>query len=194
MSALSAVPEVLNGAIEVTQNVVELGNKFDIAKGAIQIVGNVADSFAPFVPLIGAATAAISAVVSIYEQAECNKKIISALCDRTKLAECAVDTLQRRKKFYEKNFKRQEWYNAFNRFVNVLEDIRKFAEKISTIHGCKKYFMSYSIKNQFEELSKRYDEVMKDLNFTLAISNEEQRRFDNECLMEDVAEMKEVSF
>ena len=35
---------------------------------------------------------------------------------------------------------------------------------------------------------------MKDLNFTLAVSNEEQRRYDNECLMDDVAEMREVSF
>ncbi|PKY60173.1 hypothetical protein RhiirA4_483570 [Rhizophagus irregularis] len=188
---LSATPEILNGTIEVTKSVVDLGSKLDIAKGALQVVGNAADSITPFIPLIGLATTIINEVISIYQQAEYNKKIISALYDRTKLAEYAVDTLQRRKKFYESNFKRQDWYDAFNRFVDVLKDIRNFAKEISTIRGYQKYLKSYSIKDKFEELSVKYDTVMKDLNFTLAVSNEEQRRYDNECLMDDVAEMKE---
>ncbi|CAB4392279.1 unnamed protein product [Rhizophagus irregularis] len=188
---LSATPEILNGTIEVTKSVVELGSKLDIAKGALQVVGNAADSITPFIPLIGLATTIINEVISIYQQAEYNKKIISALYDRTKLAEYAVDTLQRRKKFYESNFKRQDWYDAFNRFVDVLKDIRNFAKEISTIRGYQKYLKSYSIKDKFEELSVKYDTVMKDLNFTLAVSNEEQRRYDNECLMDDVAEMRE---
>ncbi|CAG8778220.1 14116_t:CDS:2, partial [Rhizophagus irregularis] len=105
--------------------------------------------------------------------------------------EYAVDTLQRRKKFYESNFKRQDWYDAFNRFVDVLKDIKNFAKEISTIRGYQKYLKSYSFKDKFEELSVKYDTVMKDLNFILTFSNEEQRRYDNECLMDDVAEMKE---
>jgi hypothetical protein len=180
--------------IEITKSVVKLGNKLNTAKGALQKVGNAADSIIPFIPLIRTATSIINEVMSIYQQAEYNKKIIGALCDRTKLAEYAVDTLQRRKKFYENNFKRQEWYYAFNRFVNVLKDIKNFAKEISTIRGYLKYLKSYPIKDKFEELSVKYDNVMKDLNFTLAVSNEEQRRYDNICLLEDVAEMEKVSF
>ncbi|CAG8660901.1 10318_t:CDS:1, partial [Rhizophagus irregularis] len=59
------------------------------------------DPIIPFIPLIGAVTTIINEVISIYQHTEYNKKIISALYDRTKLAEYAVDTLQRRKKFYE---------------------------------------------------------------------------------------------
>ncbi|GBB84099.1 hypothetical protein RclHR1_10730002 [Rhizophagus clarus] len=188
---LQAAPEILNGTIEVTKSVVELGSKLDVAKGALQVIGNAADSITPFIPLISVATTLISEVISIYQTAEYNKKIISALYDRTKLAEFAVDTLQRRKKYYEDNFKRQDWYDAFNRFVDVLKDIKTFAKEISTIRGYQKYLKSYSIKDKFQELSTKYDVVMKDLNFTMAISNEEQRRYDNDCLMEDVAEMKE---
>ncbi|CAB4483702.1 unnamed protein product [Rhizophagus irregularis] len=149
------------------------------------------DPIIPFIPLIGAVTTIINEVISIYQHTEYNKKIISALYDRTKLAEYAVDTLQRRKKFYESNFKRQDWYDAFNRFVDVLKDIKNFAKEISTIRGYQKYLKSYSFKDKFEELSVKYDTVMKDLNFILTFSNEEQRRYDNECLMDDVAEMKE---
>ncbi|CAB4412875.1 unnamed protein product [Rhizophagus irregularis] len=149
------------------------------------------DPIIPFIPLIGAATTIINEVISIYQHTEYNKKIISALYDRTKLAEYAVDTLQRRKKFYESNFKRQDWYDAFNRFVDVLKDIKNFAKEISTIRGYQKYLKSYSFKDKFEELSVKYDTVMKDLNFILTFSNEEQRRYDNECLMDDIAEMKE---
>ncbi|CAB4392293.1 unnamed protein product [Rhizophagus irregularis] len=149
------------------------------------------DPIIPFIPLIGAVTTIINEVISIYQHTEYNKKIISALYDRTKLAEYAVDTLQRRKKFYESNFKRQDWYDAFNRFVDVLKDIKNFAKEISTIRGYQKYLKSYSFKDKFEELSVKYDTVMKDLNFILTFSNEEQRRYDNECLMDDIAEMKE---
>ncbi|RGB37283.1 hypothetical protein C1646_813479 [Rhizophagus diaphanus] len=124
--------------------------------------------------LISSATTIINEVISIYQQAEYNKKIISALYGRTKLAEHAVDTLQRRK--------------------NFMKDIRNFAKEISTIRDYQKYFKSYSIKDKFEELSVKYDTVMKDLNFTLAFSNEEHRRYDNECLMDDVSEMRIVEW
>jgi hypothetical protein len=191
-SAVEAAPDILVGTVEVTKSVMEIGDKLNIAKGALQMVGNAADAFAPFIPLVGAATTLISEIIGIYQQAQYNKKIITALYDRAKLAEYAVETLQRRKKLNENKFKNQEWYNAFNRFVDVLKEIKSFAKEISTVRGYQKYLKSFTIKDKFEELTENYDIVMKDLSFTIAISNDEQRRFDHECLMEDVAEMKQV--
>src|SRR6266540_5083684 len=186
--SIATTPEILAGAVEVTKSVVAASEMLNIAKGTLQVVGAVADSITPFLPLIGAATTIISEIISIYQQAEYNRKIVSALYDRTKLAEFAIDTLQRRKKLHEKDFKDQEWYNAFNRFVYVLKEIRNFAKEVSTLRGYQKCFKSHTVKERFESLTKDYDNVMKDLNFTLAIANDEQRRYDNECLMEDIAE------
>src|SRR5688572_7106196 len=107
----------------------------NMAKETLQVVGAAADAITPFIPLIGAATSVINEIITIYQQAEYNKKIVSALYDRTKLAEFAVDTLQRRKKMHEKDFKNQEWYDAFNRFVYVLKEIRNFAREVSTLRG-----------------------------------------------------------
>src|SRR5688572_23775177 len=137
-SAIEATPHVLSGTVEVTKSVVEIGDGLNIVKGALQTVGNAADAFAPFIPLVGAATAFISEIINVYQQAQYNKKIISALYDRAKLAEYAVDTLQRRKKINESKFKNQEWYNAFNRFVDVLKEIKNFSKEISTIRGYQK--------------------------------------------------------
>ncbi|CAG8577694.1 12740_t:CDS:2 [Funneliformis caledonium] len=186
---VSATPEVLNGAIEVAQSAAIVIDKLDMAQGAIKFVGNIADTMGPFLPLIGTATMIISEMITIYKEAKSNKNIVSALYDRTRLAEFAIDTLQRRRKLLGKDFKNQEWYKAFNRFVYVLEEIKIFSKEVSTLHGCKKYFKTNSVKERFETLTNDYDQVMKDLNFTMAIANEEQRRYDNECLKEDMSEM-----
>lgn len=184
---------VLSGEIEETNSVVEVSNKLKIAKETFQVISNAAEAITPFIPLIGAATKLISDIIAIYNQAECNRRIISALYNRAKLAEYAVETLQQRKKLHEEDFKNQEWYDAFNRFVDILKEIRNFSKELSSIRGYQKYFKCYSIKDRFEEIANDYDNVMKALNFTMAVADEEQRRYDNECLMDEVAGMKNVS-
>jgi hypothetical protein len=57
--------------------------------------------------------------------------------------------------------------------MNVLKNIRNFAKTISTIYGYLKCLKSYSIIDKFKELSVKYDNIIKDLNFTLAVSNKE---------------------
>ncbi|CAG8505821.1 12566_t:CDS:2 [Funneliformis caledonium] len=188
-SAIAATPNALNGAVEIVNSVVTIGDALNIAKGTLQCIGTAADAITPFIPLIGAATTIISDIIIIYQQAAYNKKIVSALYDRTRYAELAIETLQRRKKLHEKDFRSQEWYDAFNRFVDVLKEIRTFAKEVSCLRGYKKYFKSFTVKERFEALTNSYDVVMKDLNFTMAVANEEQRRYDNECLMDDVSEM-----
>jgi len=94
----------------------------------------------------------------------------------------------------EKDLKNQEWYNAFNRFVDNLEEIKTFVKEVSSLHGYKKYLKSSLVKEKFDQLTNDYDNIMKDLHFTMVVSNEEQRLYDNECLMEDIAEMSKVSY
>ncbi len=179
---LTVTPECLGEAVETTT---EIG---------IKVAGAAADALTPYLPLIGLATTFIGEIINIYQQAEYNKNIVSALYDRAKSAELAVDTLQRRKKLREKDLKNQEWYNAFNRFVDNLEEIKTFVKEVSSLHGYKKYLKSSLVKEKFDQLTNDYDNIMKDLHFTMVVSNEEQRLYDNECLMEDIAEMSKVSY
>ncbi|GBB98569.1 hypothetical protein RclHR1_32650002, partial [Rhizophagus clarus] len=161
-----AAPKVLSEAIEVTNTVVEI-KKLNIAKGSYQLIGNIVSAITPFISLIEVATALIIKIIDIYKQAEFNKKIIGLLYSRAKLVEYAINTLQQRKKLYEKDFKTQEWYDAFNRFVYVLKEISIFSEEISSIRGFQKYLKSYSIKDRFEQIAKDYDKAMNDLKFTM---------------------------
>src|SRR5688572_3166842 len=107
---ITTAPKVLSGAAEVKNSVTEISNKLDVAEEACQVIGNTDSAITPFIPLIDVATALISKIIDIYKQAKCNKKIIGALYSRVKLAECAIDTLQQRKKLHEKDFKSQRWY------------------------------------------------------------------------------------
>ncbi|CAI2167501.1 17534_t:CDS:2 [Funneliformis geosporum] len=185
---IEATPEVLNRAVEVTQSVVNVGEQLGVAKGALKVAGSITDAITPFLPLISSATSIIGEMMIIYKQAECNENIVGALYYRTKQAEFAIETLRRRKKI-QNEVNGQSWYKAFNRFVYVLSEIRNFAKKVASTHGFKKYFESYSIKDKFEQLTNDYDLVMKELNFTMVIANEEQRRYDSECIREDIGEM-----
>ena len=89
----------------------------------------------------------------------------------------------------EDKFRDNEYYRAFNRFIYVLKEIVNFAANISNIHVFKKYTKAYFIKDKFEKLTNDYDVAMKDLHFTIAVSNEERRESDSEALEKDLAEM-----
>ena len=90
------------------------------------------------------------------------KKICNLLLDRARLAEIAIDSLIRKRKENEQNFKDQVWYDAFSRFVDVLDKLKDFAKEISKLKK--------SIKERFDELTKEFDDIMYDLNFTMAIA------------------------
>jgi len=134
----------------------------------------------------------ISELINIYETAQYNKKICNSLLDRARIAEIAIDNLIRRRKENEQKFKDQVWYEAFSRFVEVLEKLKVFADKISKLKGIKQYVKAGSIKERFENLTKEFDVTMNDLNFTMAIANEQQRQIDQKSLKDDLAETSRV--
>src|SRR5581483_10499414 len=92
----------------------------------------------------------------------------------------------------ESKFRDKEYYKAFLRFVDVMKKIKSFIKDVSQIQGFKKYVKASLIKDKFHSLVREFEAVMNDLNFTMAIANEEQRRLDQESLNEDIREMNNV--
>ncbi|EXX53753.1 uncharacterized protein OCT59_028458 [Rhizophagus irregularis] len=155
----------------------------------IKIAGATGEAIGPYLPLIKVAIDLIIKIIDIYETAEYNKNICETLVNRVKLTETAINTLQRRKQKNEDKLRDEGYYKAFNRFIYVLTEIKEFAAEITNIHGFRKYTRAYFVKENFHKLTNDYDIAMKDLHFTIAIANEEQRKIDEEALKEDLAEM-----
>ncbi|CAI2170749.1 13593_t:CDS:2 [Funneliformis geosporum] len=184
-SAIKATPEFIAGATEVAIGFSSL----EITKASLGAVGTVGEAIKPFIPLIAAVTSIIGEVVKIYENVEYNKKICNALMDRVQIADGAIKILNRRKQENEKNFRNEEYYKAFVKFTDVMTRIKDFIKDVSQLQGYKKYLHASSIKDKFSNLVNDFEIVMKDLNFTMTIANEEQRKIDQQALTEDIAEM-----
>ncbi|RGB29756.1 kinase-like domain-containing protein [Rhizophagus diaphanus] len=118
-------------------------------------------------------------------------KIGIQLYNRAKLAEFVIDQLIRRRKENIKNFKNFSWYKSFERLIEILTKIKIFVEKISQLHEIKKFSKVKNIKERFDILINEYDNVMMDLNFTMAITNEQQRKIDHENLKDNLSEIIE---
>src|ERR1043166_5137265 len=157
-------------------------SKFKIVVAAGGAIGR-------FMPLIEKAMLLICEIIDIYETAEYNQNICETLVGRVKLAENAIDTLKRRRQKNENKFRDNEYYKAFNRFIYVLEEIKEFTADISNIHGFRKFAEAYFVKEKFQKLTNSYDVAMKDLHFTMAVADAEQRRIEAEALEEDLSEM-----
>ncbi|CAB4410187.1 unnamed protein product [Rhizophagus irregularis] len=188
-TAIENTPEVVAAAAEFAGSVADLGNSLDIAKATLGAVGTVGEAIKPFVPLIAVVTTVISEIITIYEDAQYNKKICNALMDRVQTAESAIKTLNRRKQENEKNFLSKEYYKAFVKFTDVMKKIKDFIRDISQLQGYKKFIHASSIKDKFNHLVDEFDTVMSDLHFTLTVANEVQREIDQKALADDIAEM-----
>lgn len=193
-TTIRATPEAVAAAAEFTGSVADLGNSLDIAKATLGAVGTVGEAIKPFVPLIAVVTVVIGEIISIYEDAQYNKKICNALMDRVQTAESAIKTLNRRKQENEKNFLSKGYYKAFVKFTDVMKRIKEFIRDISQLQGYKKFIHAGSIKEKFNHLVDEFDTVMSDLHFTMTVDNEVQREIDQKALADDIAEMTKVIY
>ncbi|UZN99789.1 uncharacterized protein OCT59_001055 [Rhizophagus irregularis] len=128
-------------------------------------------------PLIQMATNIIKNIVEIREEAEYNKKICNALAERVEIARVPMELLKVRKKEKEKELRNESYYNAFYKFIYVLEEIEKYTKEISKYHGFRKYVKAISVKEKFIKLTEKYDNAMKDLHFAVRVDNEEYETF-----------------
>ncbi|CAG8443961.1 6766_t:CDS:2 [Dentiscutata heterogama] len=155
--------------------------------GAVQTVG---DAITPFIPLFTMVANVLKQMLDIYDNAKCNEKICAALLDRVEIAQTAVKSLQRKYQANEKNFRNQDYYHAWVRFVNVLENIRKFAKEVTQLTYYQKFINANAVKEAFEKNIKEFEEVCGDLNFTMAMYNAEQREIEAQNVAEDLEILK----
>ncbi|CAG8671651.1 1859_t:CDS:2 [Dentiscutata erythropus] len=149
--------ETLKMVLENAQSIVTLGTNSDILKNSLNVVGKLADTVQPFVPLISTVFVVVS--------------------------EINVEILQFQPKICD--------HKAFYRFVEVLKKIKNFINNVSNLSGWKKYATTNSVQETFTKLISEFDQSMNDLHFTITISNEEQRKLDQENLNADFEEMKQ---
>jgi len=117
-----------------------------------------------YVPLIAIFTKIISKINRIYEEAQYNKKICNALMDRVEMADIAIKTL---------SFRNQNYYNALNRLIDVMREIKDFMKDIFQLQDSTKFLDSLgSIEDRFSNLINKFEIVMKDLNFTMIIDQQ----------------------
>ncbi|RHZ75819.1 hypothetical protein Glove_209g128 [Diversispora epigaea] len=161
------------------------GSKSDYVKISMTI-GEVVK---PFVPLIESVTIVISEIIAVYETVQYNKKICNSLMDRVTAADASINTLKRRQTENEKNFRNQEYYKSFIRFVDIMKQIKKFIVDVSNLHKYQKFLHSGSVKERFDSLANDFKAVMSELHFTMAIADEEQRKLDQSALESDIADM-----
>ncbi|CAG8437797.1 9683_t:CDS:2 [Scutellospora calospora] len=167
-------------------------NNMDSAKGACNIAGRVIDIVAPYIPLFDIATKLIKEIIDIHDAAQYNKHICARLMDRVIDAQGAIEKLKRTKKINEEKFKDERFYKTFQRFTNILDDIKEFEIKLSKMGSFKKNIEANLIRDKFINLTKEFDSTMNDLSFSLMIENEEKRRKDAESLKEDFEEMEKI--
>ncbi|CAG8681208.1 10971_t:CDS:2 [Funneliformis caledonium] len=131
-----------------------VGDHFKLALGT---VGTLGEAVGPFLPLIAAVTTLTAQIVKAYENAQYNKKSCAALIQRVQAAEVAVQALNRRKQENEKNFRNQNYYFHFERFVATLRDIKGYIQDVTILSGYRKFISSGAIKERFQQLERKKD-------------------------------------
>ncbi|CAG8760047.1 11344_t:CDS:2, partial [Acaulospora morrowiae] len=169
----------------------EEGESFtiDYVENTLHLINAAGEAVQPFLPLITCVTGIINEIVYVYDNAKYNLKICNSLMDRVNAAEAAIKTLKRRKTENEKNFQNEGYYKTFLRFIDILKRIRNFIKDVSTLQSYKRVFNANTIRKKFEELINEFEVTMRDLHFAMAVTNEDQRKLDQQGLESDIAEM-----
>ncbi|KAF0411892.1 kinase-like protein [Gigaspora margarita] len=157
------------------------------------IADNVADGFQvfenavqPFLPFFQTVSTIIDSIMKAYKNGKCNQKICLALIDRVEIAQQAVKSLQRQQVENEELFRKQDYYDAWVRFITVLENINKFVKEVTQLSSLQKFLNANAVKDAFDKNIKEFEDVCKDLDFTLAIYDRNKRDVENKKIMEDI--------
>ena len=106
-------------------------NSLAVASTLSKEAAVVADTLAPFIPLIGEITQLVSDIINLYQTAEHNKRICGSLLSRATTAETAVNMLKIRRLENEEVFKSKEYYKNFQKLVTIIGKIKTFIEEVS---------------------------------------------------------------
>ncbi|CAG8647991.1 29326_t:CDS:2 [Racocetra persica] len=161
--------------------------KFNNMSSNIVVTAQVVDDIvSPFFPFFGTVTKVLKSLLEAYDNAKCNRKICSALIDRVEIARIAVKSLEREQLENEELFRNQDYYNAWVRFDIVLKNIEKFGKEVTQSPAWQGYIYAGSIKEAFDKNIKEFEEACRDLHFTLAIYNIQQREIESKKIIKDI--------
>ncbi|CAG8563955.1 28804_t:CDS:2 [Dentiscutata erythropus] len=170
-----------------------LSGEYEISSDSVidgfQVVG---DAVQPFLPLFQSVQTILDSIVKAYRNGKCNQKICLALIDRVEIAQQAVKSLQRQQMENEERFRKQDYYNAWIRFVTVLENINKFVKEVTQLSSLQKFLTANAVKDAFDKNIKEFEEVCKDLNFTLAVYDINKKDIENKKIMEDINVLNKI--
>ncbi|CAG8803619.1 1342_t:CDS:2, partial [Gigaspora margarita] len=132
------------------------------------------NTLSPIVPMLGVVVSLINEIFTIYENAQFNKRMSRSIIDRILSVETTIKFLKSQTK-YSENLQDLQHQESFVKFQATLT--------------FETFFCATNIKKEFIELMKEYETCMNDLNFTMIIIFNEQRRIDNDTLTDTLAKM-----
>ncbi|CAG8604706.1 12942_t:CDS:2 [Racocetra fulgida] len=175
---------------KIDDNNVHLGGEYEVNNSTVD---NIADGFQvvgeaaqPFLQFFQSVTTIVDSIMKAYKNGKCNQKICLALIDRVEIAQQAVKSLERQQMENEELFEKQDYYNAWVRFIVVLENINKFVKEVTQLSNLQKFLTANAVKEAFDKNIKEFEEVCRDLNFTLAIYDINKKDLENKRIMEDI--------
>ena len=121
-----------------------------------------------FLPLISEIGNSLNELIEIEQAAEHNQRTCKSLLQRVYAADLAVLELkvQRNKEFFSNRN-----YLCLQNLVNVITQVKKFAQEISQMKTVLKYIQARSIEKTFKELCKEFDSCINILNFTILVKD-----------------------
>ncbi|CAG8817954.1 22556_t:CDS:2, partial [Gigaspora rosea] len=130
----------------------------------------------PFTPLFNIITEIVGKMITIYEAAECSKKICSALLFRAEIAQTCIKNLQRKHHTNVKNFQNQEYYLTWVKFTNILKNIMIFSEEIAQLSWFRKYTNVNMVVDTFYANIVEFEDTCYDLDLTVVIYTKQREK------------------
>ncbi|KAF0552065.1 kinase-like protein [Gigaspora margarita] len=140
------------------------------------------------VPMLGVVISLINEIFKIYENAKFNKRMSMSIINRILSVETTIKFLKSQTK-YSENLQDLQHQESFVKFQATLRKIKMFVEKVTQLRKFETFLCATNIKKEFIELMKEYETCMTDLNFTMIIVFNEQRRIDNDILTDTLVKM-----
>jgi uncharacterized protein YggU (UPF0235/DUF167 family) len=110
-------------------------------------------------------------ITKIIESCEANENICDTLAERMEITRSSIELLKK----YERTLYKNSYYEAFHKFIYVLENIKEYTEDILKLPGfVRNYILINSIKEKFMKLTEECDNAMKNLRFIMTVESEGQ--------------------
>ncbi|CAG8439885.1 11866_t:CDS:2 [Scutellospora calospora] len=161
-----------------------------LTSGMLNIGLSIVGSLSALNPIISSIYEILSAIIQIDDKAQYNKKISKSILGRVLTAEAAIKFLLVQKDEYEVKFADLKFQESLVTFKNILDKIKDFAEQVTQLRGIERLINAQAIEKNYKDLMEEYEACLNNLQFTMIVLTDEQRRLDSECLKSDIADTK----